>query len=283
MSDDVLAWVEAQTGARPTGRQILSGGCIASIARLFMPGGADLVLKSDTADAMELEARMLRYLRKESALPVPEVIACDGGRLLMTYIESGGRLGASGEREAADHLAALHAIAAPAYGFDHDTVIGGIPQPNGWMAEWPAFFRDRRILYMADLCLRRGEIDASERKRFDRLADRLEDIIGEAGAPGLIHGDMWGGNVLARDGRVAGFVDPAIYFADPEIELAYATLFSTFGQSFFDRYNELRPLRPGFFEERRDLYNLWHLLNHVYLFGRGYWSGVERILARFGC
>ena len=94
---------------------------------------------------------------------------------------------------------------------------------------------------------------------------------------------MWSGNVLTKDGRIAGFVDPAIYYADSEIELAFSTLFSTFGDAFFRRYDELRPLRPGFFEERRDLYNLYPLLVHVRLFGGSYVGSVERALARYGC
>jgi len=101
--------------------------------------------------------------------------------------------------------------------------------------------------------------------------------------PSLIHGDMWGGNVLCRNGAVAGFVDPAIYYADAEIELAFSTLFSTFGDAFFSRYRELRDIRPGFFETRVPLYNLYPLLVHVRLFGGGYVAQVERTLTRFGC
>ena len=93
---------------------------------------------------------------------------------------------------------------------------------------------------------------------------------------------MWGGNVLVKGGRIAGFVDPAIYYADPEIELAFSTLFSTFGDAFFARYAELRPLRPGFFEERCDIYNLYPLLVHVRLFGGGYVGSVSGTLSRFG-
>jgi fructosamine-3-kinase len=94
---------------------------------------------------------------------------------------------------------------------------------------------------------------------------------------------MWGGNVLVNDGCIAGFIDPAIYYADPEIELAFSTLFSTFGEPFFRRYSEIRPIRPDFFEVRRDLYNLWPLLVHVRLFGGGYVRQVERILKSLGC
>ena len=93
---------------------------------------------------------------------------------------------------------------------------------------------------------------------------------------------MWGGNVLVREGRIAGFVDPAIYYADAEIELAFSTLFSTFGEPFFARYGEIRPMRPGFFEQRRDIYNLYPLLVHTRLFGGHYAGAVKRTLKRFG-
>ena len=111
----------------------------------------------------------------------------------------------------------------------------------------------------------------------------LDRWLVEPARPSLIHGDMWGGNVLARGGRIAGFVDPAIYYADPEIELAFSTLFSTFSDAFFERYGALRPLRPGFFEQRRDLYNLYPLLVHSRLFGGPYPDAVARTLDRFGC
>jgi fructosamine-3-kinase len=93
---------------------------------------------------------------------------------------------------------------------------------------------------------------------------------------------MWAGNVLCGGGRVAAFIDPAIYYADAEIELAFATLFATFGTAFFASYQRLRPLRPGFFEGRRDLYNLYPLLVHARLFGGHYVSSVEGIVQRFG-
>ena len=98
----------------------------------------------------------------------------------------------------------------------------------------------------------------------------------------LIHGDVWTTNVLARNGRVTGFIDPAIYYAHAEIELAFTTLFGTFDEDFLRRYEELRPIAPGFMEVRRDIYNLYPLLVHVRLFGGGYVASVESILHRFG-
>jgi len=132
-----------------------------------------------------------------------------------------------------------------------------------------------------------GRLPGPLLKRVEKFAGELGKWLesSAAGSPrraALVHGDMWGGNVLCKDGRIAGFVDPAIYYADPEIELAFATLFSTFGKPFFDRYEEIRPLAPGFFEERRDIYNLYPLLVHVRLFGGSYVNSVDGVLQRFG-
>ena len=127
-----------------------------------------------------------------------------------------------------------------------------------------------------------GRLPGAVLSRLHALAGRLDKWLAEPERPSLIHGDMWGGNVLCRDGRISGFVDPAIYYADPEIELAFSTMFGTFGDAFFGPYRELRPMASGFFEERRHLYNLYPLLVHVRLFGGAYAGQVERTLGRFG-
>ncbi|MDP7468821.1 MAG: fructosamine kinase family protein, partial [Alphaproteobacteria bacterium] len=176
----------------------------------------------------------------------------------------------------------LHGVTAPRFGLERDTLIGGLAQPNQQADSWRDFFRQQRLLYMGGEAWRAGRLPGGIFKQLEKFAGKLEDWITEPEHPSLIHGDMWGGNVLSGQGRIAGFVDPAIYYADPEIELAFSTMFSTFGEAFFRRYGELRPLAPGFFEERRDIYNLYPLLVHVRLFGGGYVDGVNRTLARFG-
>ncbi|MCA9930289.1 MAG: fructosamine kinase family protein, partial [Anaerolineales bacterium] len=162
------------------------------------------------------------------------------------------------------------------------TLIGGLHQPNRWTDNWLDFFREQRLLYMAQEGVRTGRLPAAVLTRLTRFCGCLDAWLDEPERPSLIHGDVWTTNVLAADGRITGFVDPAIYYAHPEIELAFTTLFGTFGEPFFARYHELRPIPPGFFEERRDIYNLYPLLVHVRLFGGGYVSSVERTLRRFG-
>lgn len=276
MRAELRARVEAVAGRRVTAASPLSGGCVGEVWRLDLAGGGRVVAK--VGPGLEPEGWMLRYLA--GRLPVPAVLSGEDDLLLMEWIDAGDGIA---EIHAAELLAALHGHAAQAFGLERDTVIGALPQPNPWTPRWLDFFRDHRLLSMAGEALRAGRLPASQMPRIERLAGRLASWIDEPDAPSLIHGDAWGGNVLCRAGRVAAFIDPAVYYADAEIELAFGTLFGTFGRDFFRRYHELRPIRAGFFEERRDLYNLYPLLVHVRLFGGGYVGAVDRTLSRFGC
>ena len=213
---------------------------------------------------------------------MPAVLHDDAELLLLSFVETDGGLDKAAEADAGSILASLHAISGRAFGFERDTLIGPLPQSNPWTMSWLAFFRDQRLLAMAAVAHAAGRLPAATLARIEALAGRLERWIEEPPMPSLIHGDMWTGNVLCRRGRIAAFVDPAIYYADPEIELAFSTLFGTFGEAFFTAYGERRALRPGFFEVRRDLYNLYPLLVHVRLFGGSYLGGIERVLDRLG-
>lgn len=282
MEPELLHRIEHLAGARVKSRTPLSGGCVGQVYRLGLATGASIVAKVGApGGGLAIEGYMLTTLAARSRLPVPAVIYADDHLLLMSHVEAGDALGPAAQTHAAELLAELHALSAERYGLERDTVIGGLRQPNPWTARWLDFFRDQRLLYMARQALDAGKLPARLMGMVERFAGRLEGLIEEPEAPSLIHGDLWGGNILCRKGRIAAFVDPAIYYADAEIELAFSTLFSTFGEPFFRRYRELRPIRPGFFEARRDLYNLYPLLVHVRLFGGGYVASVETILRRF--
>lgn len=276
--------IAAALGIAPRSLRPLSGGSVAEVYELTMPDGARLVAKVGRSGAkLDLEGWMLRYLRGHAAAPVPAVVHESDVLLVMECLPNAGGISPAVECAAADVIAALHAVRGPSFGLERDTLIGGLHQPNPPTASWLAFFRDYRLRFMAADAERAGRLPAALLGRIDRLAAKLGDWIGEPSHPSLIHGDLWTGNVLAHQGRLSGLIDPAIYYADPEIELAFTTLFGTFGDAFFGRYGELRPLAPGFFEERRDLYNLYPLLVHVRLFGGSYVADVDRTLRRYGC
>ena len=282
LTNAVRGTIEATLGSPLVASRWLSGGHNADLIRVDLVDGRRLVVKQGRAGAkLDLEGFMLRYLAQHSRLPVPQVHVSEDDLLVMDFVDAGGGIGQAAQRHAAELIADLHGVTAPRYGFERDTLIGPLDQPNPQADNWVAFFRDARLLFMARRALDERQIDAGVMAAIERLAGRLDRYIDDPAPPTLIHGDLWGGNVLCTGNGIAGFIDPAIYHADPEIELAFSTLFGTFSQAFFKRYVELRPMRDGFFEVRRDLYNLYPLLVHVRLFGGSYVGSVQGIVRRF--
>jgi fructosamine-3-kinase len=280
----VAEGIEEHLGERLRSARPMGGGCIGEVYRVELEDGATLVAKLDREGEshLEREAYMLRYLRENSELPVPEVYHGSETLLLMEFVEGSSRFSEGSESHAAELLSALHGITADAYGHERDTLIGSLDQPNPWTGSWIEFFREQRLLYLGRVAHQAGRLPAEDLERVERLAERLDELIEEPEQPSLIHGDVWSANVLARADRITAFLDPAIYHADPEIELAFISLFNSFGEPFFERYREIRGIRPGVFEERRALYSLYPLLVHVYFFGGGYLSSVRSTLRRFG-
>lgn len=259
----------------------LSGGCIGDVSAATLADGREVVVKAG-GGKLEIEGWMLAVLAERSALPVPEVYLSKPDLLVMEHLagETGCRRDA--EAHAAELLADLHGVTGDRFGLERDTLIGGLDQPNTPSDSWVAFFRERRLLHMARECVGAGRAGETLLRRVTALGERLGDFIGEPEAPALLHGDLWGGNILSRGDRVTGFIDPAVYYGHPEIELAFTTLFSTFTPAFYEAYGDRRHIRDGFFEQRRDLYNLYPLLVHVRLFGGSYLGQAEATLARFG-
>lgn len=261
----------------------MGGGCVSAVYQIRTVGGNVLVAKADEyGDAnLPIEAFMLQYLNEHTRLPVPTVEFFSEKLLVMSYISGSSRFDPQAERHAAELLAELHNITSQTYGFLGDTLIGGLRQPNKPDGSWLSFFRDQRLMYMAQEATRSGRLPSSLFLRIESLCSHLENWLFEPESPSLVHGDVWTTNVLAAKGRIVGFLDPAIYFAHDEIELAFTTLFHTFGRDFYERYQSIRPPRPGFYEERRDLYNLYPLLVHVRLFGGAYISSLDHVLQRY--
>ncbi len=237
---------------------------------------------ANTGDAaLDGEGAMLTYLSEKGGLPTPTVWLAEPDLLLMDHLEDDGRMTRAAEEEAATLLAALHQIEATQFGFEYETRIGPLPQSNPWEEDWITFFGQHRLLLMARAAYEEGQLEQTLLHDIETLIARLPEWMDSPSTPRLIHGDVWGGNVLVSKGHISGFIDPAIYYADPEIELAFISLFHCFGETFFHHYAQQHPINDGFWQCRKDLYNLYPLLVHVRLYEGGYMQQVETIVRRF--
>lgn len=253
-------------------------------SRIFMKCNSKENLSFFTAEAAGIDA-----IKGTGVIGAPRIFATGtdeaGGFsfLLMEFAAGGGRKKDYWEIFGRE-LAALHraetAGLAPGgkYGFAKDNFIGAGEQGNTPCESFREFFRECRL---KPQFYRAGRyFDKEDSKRIERLLERLYDILVEPEHPSLIHGDLWSGNVITgKDGK-AWLIDPAVYVGHAEADLAMTELFGGFPGVFYDAYREAAPLQPGY-EERRDLYNLYHLLNHLNLFGSSYLLPVRGIIGKY--
>ena len=267
----------------------VGGGCIAHASRIetkrgvfFLKWGTEDVGRTFSAEALGLQA--LRAVG--SQLIIPEVIAhgisveTNPGFLLLEWIESGSP-GTLFWEDLGRDLAAFHRSDKGLYGFEANNFIGRTPQQNDWLEDWPSFFRTYRLQPQIQLARKQKRWPAAWDRLADQVMQNLEQWLPARPVASMLHGDLWSGNLMCTVSDKAALIDPAAYYGDREADLAMTELFGGFHQPFYAAYREAWPLEPGY-EDRLELYNLYHLINHLNLFGSSYAGSVERILKRFG-
>lgn len=274
--------ISAVTGLEFQVRQesVAGGGCI-NRALTVADGDRRYFVKFNAAryaDMFAAEARGLEVLRAANALRVPQPV-CHGiggehAYLVLEYLS----LAPTGDASALGlGLARQHAVTQARFGWERDNTIGSTPQANAESADWPSFWRAHRLGFQLALAADNGHGGALQRKGERLLADIDAFFAGYSPRPALLHGDLWSGNFGFDDtGRPAIF-DPAVYFGDRETDLAMTELFGGFPPAFYSAYRAAAPLDAGY-AVRKTLYNLYHILNHLNLFGGGYRAQAERML-----
>jgi fructosamine-3-kinase len=262
----------------------IGGGCIHESLALEDPGGARYFAKLNEArfaPSFEAEADGLAALAA-AGMRVPRPIArgtAEGQAFLVLEFLDLGEASGAAFRDLGRRLARLHSERGPHFGWSRDNFIGLTPQPNSACESWAEFWRTRRLAPQLESARANGHggrlqlLGASVLDAVPRL------LAGHDPAPALLHGDLWRGNAAClRDGTPVVF-DPAVYYGDPEADLAMTELFGGFPEGFYAGYRELRPIAAGY-PTRRALYNLYHVLNHLNLFGAGYRAQAERMMAQ---
>jgi protein-ribulosamine 3-kinase len=286
------AWYAvAASIARATGKPFkvdqassVTGGCINRGFHL-QGGGRDFFVKLNAASALpmfEAEAEGLEEIAITGTVRVPRPVCAERDDtqawLALEYLPlSGGEpraMAILGER-----LAAMHRITQPRFGWTRDNTIGSTPQINRQEPEWVEFWRLHRLGYQLDLAGRNGYRGALQHKG-EQLLERLAQLFrGYRPAASLLHGDLWAGNAAMSAGGEPVIFDPAVYYGDREADLAMTCLFGGFPPQFYRSYQDAWPLDAGH-RERRDLYNLYHVLNHLNLFGGGYLRQAQEMTDR---
>jgi fructosamine-3-kinase len=280
-----------------TGGARAAGGSINAAWALELAGGARAFVtpRADAAPGeYATEAAGLRWLAQADAVALPGVLAVGEDHeprfLALRWIDEG-RLDAAGEEALGRGLAALHAAGAPAFGSPPPDApaaggalaplrIGELALPNEPAADWPSFYALRRLQPLVALCVARGTLSATGARAVERVCERIADLAGPPEPPARLHGDLWGGNVLAGADGHARLIDPAAYGGHREVDLAMLRLFGAPSERVFAAYAEAAPLADGH-EERVALWQLFPLLVHAALFGGSYGTSVQRAAVRY--
>lgn len=266
--------------------QHVGGGCISNSLKLTTNHG-EFFLKWATNcpdDLFVREAECLKELASagHSGLIIPQVVLENEaddipGYLLLEFFPTGHS--ASEDKRLGKGLARLHRMTSMAFGFHHNNYCGATAQDNNWNISWVGFFGEQRILALVNKIEKARSLSSDEKDTYHRLVDRLPELIPDQPEASLIHGDLWSGNYLYTSTGPA-LIDPASYYAHREMELSIMTMFGGFSKSTWNAYQNEYPLNPGW-EERVQLYQIYHILNHYYLFGGSYGSQALSVAKRF--
>jgi len=225
----------------------------------------------------EKEADGLQMLRTKCTLQVPEVYHLgkieDKNFLLMEWIAAD-RTNPVYWQELGIGLAQLHMATQEQFGYATNNYIASLVQTNSPKNSWHEFFIENRLEPLAGKAYYEGLMSLEFLKKFQKIYPSLENMLPKE-KPALLHGDLWSGNILRGKNGSPCLIDPAVYYGHREMDLAFSRMFGGFEEGFYQSYETVFPLEPGF-EERIPIYNLYPLLVHLLLFGKSYLSGIER-------
>jgi len=285
LNSKIKTKIEKELDSEIVDSQSLSGGCISNAYKIKTGVGEIYFLKYNSSvnnNMFMKEAHGLQELNKAGVIKIPDVICYDEDYILLEQIEAGIKQKNFSE-DFGRKFALLHKFTSEFYGFYEDNYIGSNPQINisqgNEKQDWTKFYFNKRILFQLYLAEETGNSTSELRKAIAVLENKMDEIVVDNGEnPSLLHGDLWNGNYLINKKGFACLIDPAVYYGNREADLAMTKLFGGFDSKFYEAYNEAFPLPEGH-EYRENIYKLYHVLNHLNLFGGGYYSQAMSLIS----
>jgi len=282
--EKIKARIEEKLKSKIKSLSSLSGGCISDAFKVTTDNGSNFFLKYNSSDSNDMfikEANGLKELAKANAIRISEVLSFDEDFILLEYIPTGNKKKNFFE-EFGSSFAKMHKHTSESFGFNEDNYIGSNPQKNipdeNEKSSWVNFYFNKRILYQLQLAEGLGNSTPELRKGISKLENKIQEIIGDKQEkPSLLHGDLWGSNYMVDENGNAVLIDPAVYYGHREADLGMTKLFGGFSSEFYRAYVETFPLEDGY-DYRENIYKLYHVLNHLNLFGGGYYSQALSII-----
>ena len=255
-----------------TYREIVSGGDINESYRIS-DGDTEYFVKCNDAistDMFKAEASGLHALQQTNQFKIPKVITYGNFEnncyLVLEYLNF---TGSNSLKLFGEKLAKLHTTSLDRFGFSQDNFIGKTKQLNSWSENWGEFFTENRLAFQIDLLKQKGSNIHKDGNLIELLKILPEFLNSHQPKPSLVHGDLWQGNYGFSENGQPVLYDPACYYADHEVDLAMLELFGNPGLGFFESYKSELEIKPGY-SVRKQVYNLYHILNHANLFGGSY-------------
>lgn len=262
----------------------VSGGCINDAEILHTDSGTQFFIKTNYNNLPGMflnEANGLKELINANAIRVPKVIYVEENFILLEAIKSASKSNNFFE-DFGRRFARLHKYKDKYFGFYENNYIGSTPQinipDNSEQTDWTRFYFNKRLKFQFKLAEKNGFAREELCKAFSQLEDRIEQILThDVEKPSLLHGDLWSGNFMIDENGNACLIDPAVYYGNREADLAMTKLFGGFNNKFYSAYEEEFPLQSGY-NYRENIYKLYHVLNHLNLFGSGYYQQAVSLI-----
>lgn len=267
-------WVQDTLQEKIIDTRPLSGVGVAKGFIVSTPTTTAVVKTYDNPVIVQGEIAGLRTIQESNSFQTPNILAHSQNSLLLEFIEHGEPLEVYWLRFA-KKLHQMHQNTSSTYGFSQTTFCGHTPQDNETTSDWADFFTRCRLEFL----INKIQLDRLT-EVFDQKKEKITNILSAVKeAPSLVHGDLWGGNHICNTSQIPYLIDPSVYYGHRETDVAMMKLFGGFHETTFRNYNELWPLEKGW-EEREKIYQLYHILNHAFLFGGHYiQSSIQKLLS----